>query len=96
MSPDADPRSPLSRIARGVSLLLALAISGTLFLYPRILGAEVEGSRHGLIAITMLGVCAGFVHGVGFVPRSGVWKTVFGPLCAWPIMVVGTIAVIMS
>jgi predicted membrane protein len=37
----------------------------------------------------MLGVSAGFVHGVGFVPESKLWRFLFGPWLAWALMSLG-------
>jgi len=87
---DAGMTEP-SRIARAVSLVLALAISGVLFVYPRLLGAELAGWQHGVLAMMMLGVSAGFTHGVGFVPRPRPLRFLFGPWFGWPAMIVGAV-----
>ena len=42
-----------------------------------------------LDTITMVGVSGGFVHGVGFEPYNRFWRLLFGPLCAWPLMLLG-------
>ncbi len=70
---------------RLVSLLLALTVSGLIFTYPKALGH----ANHGLLMLVMLGVSAGFVHGVGFVPRHLFWRMLFSPLIAWGAMAVG-------
>ncbi len=70
---------------RAVSLLLALATSGLTFTWPQALAH----AGHGLLSAVMLGACAGFVHGVGFVPRARVWRLVFSPWAAWPLMAAG-------
>lgn len=72
-------------LPRLVSLLLAAAMAGMIFTYPTAL-AHVS---HGLLSLTMLGVCAGFVHGVGFVPEGRAWRVLFGPWMAWLLMGLG-------
>ncbi len=70
---------------RAVSLLLALATSGLIFTYPQALAH----AGHALLSLVMLGACAGFVHGVGFVPRAAIWRIAFSPWAAWPLMGAG-------
>jgi cyd operon protein YbgE len=79
-------RSPPSR---SVSLLLAAPLSLILLLHPfALLGAQGRYS-HGLLSLAMWGISAGFVHGVGFDPRALVWRWLFSPLLAWPLMLLG-------
>ena len=70
---------------RMLSLLLAIALAGMVLAYPRAL-AE---AGHGMLSLMMLGICAGFVHGVGFVPEHKLWRIAFGPWLAWPLMGMG-------
>ena len=70
---------------RALSLLLALATSGLIFTWPQALAH----AGHGLLSLIMLGACAGFVHGVGFVPHARVWRIAFSPWTAWPLMGAG-------
>ncbi|HKB60381.1 MAG TPA: cyd operon YbgE family protein [Gallionellaceae bacterium] len=72
-------------VLRAVSLLLAVATSGLIFTYPQALAH----AGHGLLSLVMLGVCAGFVHGVGFVPVHRIWRVAFSPWVSWPLMGVG-------
>jgi predicted membrane protein len=72
-------------LPRTLSLLLAIGIAGMIFTYPKAL-AHVS---HGMLSLTMLGVCAGFVHGVGFVFESRLWRILFGPWLAWALMSLG-------
>jgi cyd operon protein YbgE len=75
---------------RGVSLVAALALMVLVTLLPRGLTAE-DGSpiSHGVLALIMWGMSAGFVHGVGFVPRNRVLRVLLGPVVAWLWMAVG-------
>jgi len=76
--------------ARGISLLAALALMLLVTLLPR--GLTVgDGSpiNHGVLALIMWGLSAGFVHGVGFIPRNPILRVLLGPLVAWLGMALG-------
>ncbi|ADE11386.1 cyd operon YbgE family protein [Sideroxydans lithotrophicus] len=72
-------------LPRMLSLLLALALTGIILTYPRALGH----TSHGMLSLTMLGICAGFIHGVGFIPETRLWRLLFGPWVAWALMGLG-------
>lgn len=72
-------------LPRMLSLLLAIALAGLILTYPRALAH----ASHGLLTLAMLGVSAGFVHGVGFIPEHKFWRIAFGPWLAWPLMGLG-------
>lgn len=72
-------------LPRMASLLLAISMAGLIFTYPKALAH----ASHGMLSMTMLGVCAGFVHGVGFIPETKTWRILFGPWAAWPLMCLG-------
>jgi cytochrome bd-type quinol oxidase subunit 2 len=44
---------------------------------------------HNLLMLVMLGVAGGFVHGVGFDPYQRFCRYLFGPLLAWPLLLLG-------
>ncbi len=72
--------------ARLLSLSAALGLSGWVLVVP----SQFSGLGHGLLSLLMLGLAAGFIHGVGFVPRLTPWRLLFHPLLAWSAMAVGT------
>jgi cyd operon protein YbgE len=76
--------------ARSVSLITAIALMLLVTLFPRALTAP-DGSPigHGVLTLIMWGMSAGFVHGVGFVPKNRVLRVLLGPLIAWLLMGVG-------
>ena len=78
--------------ARGVSLLVALTLMMLVTLLPRGL-TQADGSpiSHGLLTLIMWGLSAGFVHGVGFVPRNRFLRVLLGPAVAWLWMGLGMI-----
>ena len=93
VSPGASPGSGSASRNKGAygalprlfSLLAALGLSGWMFADPRAL----THAGHGMLSLAMLGVCAGFVHGVGFLPMSRVWRIAFSPWLAWALMGLG-------
>jgi len=72
-------------IPRMLSLLLAVGIAGMIFIYPKTL----TNASHGMLSLTMLGICAGFVHGVGFIPETRLGRILFGPWASWTLMSLG-------
>ncbi|MBI3431992.1 MAG: hypothetical protein HY018_07275 [Hydrogenophilales bacterium] len=78
--------------ARGVSLVSALALMILVTVLPRGLTAP-DGSpiSHGLLALIMWGMSAGFVHGIGFVPGNRILRSVLGPIAAWLGMGIGLV-----
>ncbi|MDG9858277.1 cyd operon YbgE family protein [Pseudomonas nitroreducens] len=79
-------RHPASRT---LSLLLAIPLALVLLIHPAAMLDTQGRYSHGLLMLAMLGVSAGFVHGVGFDPRGLPWRWVFGPLCGWALMALG-------
>lgn len=78
-------RGLYATLPRMISLTLAVILAGLILTYPR--GFSHAG--HGLLSLVMLGVSAGFVHGVGFIPEHRVWRILFGPWLAWPLLAAG-------
>ena len=74
-----------SVLPRMLSLLLATGLAGVIFTYPK----AVAQVNHGMLTLTMLGICAGFVHGVGFIPETRLWRILFGPWLTWPLLGLG-------
>lgn len=69
---------------RGITLIAAFVFMVLVTLFPRPLTAE-DGSPigHGILALIMWGLSAGFVHGVGFVPDNRILRVLLGPAVAW-------------
>lgn len=82
-------RTLTSTPGRVLSLLLAAPLSLVMLLHPLALLDAHGRYSHGLLALTMWGISAGFVHGVGFDPRALAWRWAFSPLVAWPLMLLG-------
>ena len=76
--------------ARAVSLTAALALMLLITLVPRgLTGADGTALPHGLLALVMWGMSAGFVHGVGYVPKTTLLRLPLGALAAWPLLALG-------
>jgi predicted membrane protein len=81
--------------AHAISLLAAIALVGLVTGYPRALATSAQDIHHGSLVLMMWGISAGFVHGVGFVPRSRLLRWLLGPLAAWPLMA-GSVAAMVA
>ena len=74
-------------MSRAISLTLALAISGVLMIAPFLVTRHMSDADHGWASLMMIGITGAFVHGVGFVPRATIWRWLFSPAIAWPLIV---------
>jgi len=84
-------RGRSERPLRGLTLALAVLLALVLTVYPvAAIGASGRPSM-GLLALLLWGICAGFVHGVGFAPRSAAWRIALGPWIALPVMMLGAL-----
>ncbi len=83
-------------LLRRLSLALAIGVSVALTIYPKAAIGASGIPSHGLLALLLWGVAAGFVHGVGFEPRAALWRIAFGPWVALPIMTLGVIALVRN
>ncbi len=81
--------SMYDKTSRLVSLLGAILLALIIMIYPVALSQDGATPSHGLLALVMLGISAGFIHGVGFKPRAVIWKWLFHPALAWLLMALG-------
>lgn len=75
--------------SRTLSLLLAAPLALVLLIHPAAMLDGQGGYSHPQLMLVMWGVSAGFVHGVGFVPRLWLWRWLLGPLVDWPLLALG-------
>lgn len=78
-----------SRWLRAISLLMAATIAAVVIVYPRLIAHDASEVPHGFLAILLMGMSGAWVHGFGFVPEHRVLRIIFGPLVAWPVVLVG-------
>jgi predicted membrane protein len=69
--PDRGPGLHLPSLLVGLMLMLA----GTV--YPFLMADAHGRASHGLAMLLFWAMSAGFVRGVGFIPRSRVWRVIF-------------------
>ena len=78
-----------NKFAMAISFLLALPRAGVLLIHPAMmLDANGEYS-HSTMMYIMIGISGGFIHGMGFIPKFWLWKWLFSPFLAWPLMLWG-------
>ena len=78
-----------NKFAMAISFLLALPLAGVLLIHPAMmLDANGEYSHRTMMYI-MIGISGGFIHGMGFIPKFWLWKWLFSPFLAWPLMLLG-------
>ncbi len=78
------------------SLAMAIVLSSLLLIYPRVVAVSIGDVNHGLLTLLLWGISAGFVHGVGFVPRMSIWRVVFHPFIGWPLMAYGILSALSA
>lgn len=76
--------------ARFVSFTAAALFCLVIVLYPQLLVRYGGPPNHGALVLGLLGMAAGFVHGVGFEPRRPLFRILLGPLTAWLLLPLGT------
>lgn len=72
-----------------ISFLMAIPLAGILLIHPSMILDDQGGYSHRALMFIMIGISGGFIHGVGFVPKFWLWKYVFSPIFAWPLMLYG-------
>ena len=78
-----------NKFAMAISFLMALPLAAVLLIHP---GAMLDANghyNHSALMMLMIGIAAGFIHGVGFLPRFWLWKWLFSPYVACPLMLWG-------
>lgn len=76
---------------RIVSFFFASAVSLIILFMPQLVASSTEGINHGALSLCLWGVSAGFVYGIGYVPRLLIWRILLGPLVVFPAIIVGVI-----
>jgi predicted membrane protein len=79
------------RVIRTASLTAALAASLMLMLFPFLLRHIPAARLHSALPVMLLGVAGAFVHGIGYTPDNKLLRILFGPGCAWALMIGGAL-----
>lgn len=72
-----------------ISFLMALPLAGVLLFHPALMLDAQGHYNHSLLMLVMIGISGGFIHGVGFIPQLWLWKWLFSPIVAYPLMLMG-------
>ena len=75
--------------AKWLSFLLATPLSLVFLIHPALMLDSQGNYSHGALSLVMLGISAGFVHGVGFKPKFWLWRILFSPFVGWPLLLLG-------
>ena len=74
------------------SLLVALVIMIAGTLYPPLMADSLGRADHGLATLLFWAMSAGFIRGVGFIPRATIWRWLFsGWACCAALLLAGVI-----
>ncbi len=88
----ADKVEPAARRTHFPSLAVALAIMFGGTLYPPLMTTPEGRASYALALLLFWAMSAGFVRGVGFVPRLAVWRWLFsGRACAAALALAGAV-----
>lgn len=80
-----------ARLIQTASFAVGAGISLTLMLFPFLL-RDVQGAiLHPALSVLLLGVAGAFVYGIGFRPENRWLRILFGPACAWTLMIGGSL-----
>ncbi len=93
----ADPRwrGFAGAAGQAVSLTLASATALSLTAAPFLIG-DMTPAAQTIVPLTLMGMSASFVHGLGMQARSRVWRLVFSPLVGWPLTIGGWAALLAA
>ena len=81
--------------SRLIAFATALIASAALMLFPFALRYVPAARLHTALPITLLGVAAAFVHGIGYVPDNRFLRMLFGPVCAWVLLIGGALLLLL-
>ena len=84
----------LTLAARAVSLIAAASTALVLTCVPFLVVHDLDARAHAFLSLLLLGMSAGFVHGLGGRPRAGIWRLAFSPWTAWPLLLSGWIGLL--
>jgi predicted membrane protein len=85
----APSKRPAAVAFRTASFIVALAASTALMLFPFLLRHVEQTRLHAALPIMLLGIAGAFIYGVGYRPDSRLLRTLFGPICAWALIIGG-------
>ena len=85
-----------SPTSQWLSFLSAMLLSFLVLLFPQLLIEEGGAMGHGFLSLFMYGISAGFVFGVGFVPRNKIVAWLLGPWVGWSLMLFSILVLVVA
>jgi predicted membrane protein len=82
---NSGPARALSFSAAGLFCLMLIG-------FPQLVITDGRPPNHGILLLGLWGMAAGFVHGIGFIPRHRLVRLALGPLAAWLLIGLGAAA----
>jgi predicted membrane protein len=79
----------MASMIRAASVIAAITASLTLMLFPFVLHHVPAARLHSALPILMFGVAGAFVHGIGYTADNRLLRILFGPTCAWSMILTG-------
>jgi predicted membrane protein len=86
----------MGSMVRAASTLAAVTASLTLMLFPFLLHHVPAARLHSALPILMFGVAGAFVYGIGYTPDNKLFRMLFGPICAWSMMIFGAALLVIA
>jgi cyd operon protein YbgE len=77
------PEAPAAQRIAAAPLLIAVLITLVGTVYPPLLADATGKADHGVASLLFWSMSAGFVRGVGFVPRHVLWRWLFSPAACY-------------
>lgn len=88
MSIDYRQYGPLYSVwARLFSFAMSLGLTAAILFMPQEVALADHELKTGLLFLVMFGICSGFVHGLGYVPETRIFRWLFSPYIAWPVII---------
>ena len=78
-----------NKFAMAISFLFFFPLEGVLLIHPAMRLDAIGEFSHRTMMYIMIGISGGFIHGMGFIPKFWLWKWLFSPFLAWPLMLWG-------
>jgi cyd operon protein YbgE len=78
---------------RLLSLVMALALSVIILIVPHAVTNADNSVNHTHLMLLLYGMMIGFIHGMGFVPNTTIFRLMFHPIIGWILMIGASIVV---
>lgn len=70
----------LSSILRWLILAVCVILTVVYFIAPTLLVTRVNNNNAYLVILIIIGICMGFIYGIGYVPKYKFWRFFVNPI----------------